>query len=255
MFELRKMGVLSEKVRLMEFGEQNWFGDVGLDVIVESAKQFLSPEEVPAIAKEVDHIANMFDASTDTGKSDLFFQLAAIYYRTLFKIERHDAVDLHGTPRALKYDLNNPLPITDTYNMVLNFGTGEHVFNQYSFFKNMHDVTEVGGLMLHSMPNQGCYDHGFYNYHPTFVFDLMHFNQYEVNAVVYGDMTKTPAELVIIDRVKYVEMAVNKQLSNYSALLVCCRKTSDAAFVVPQQGYYGDHLPEQLRAAWNSLSR
>jgi SAM-dependent methyltransferase len=251
LYELRKLGHLPAAVRMVEFGEQNWYGDVPANGIMETATAFLPAEQVPAIADAIDRCIDESQANM----TKALFDLAGIFYRTLFTIERYDAIDLHGTPRALAHDLNHPLPITDKYNFVTNFGTGEHVFNQYSFFQNMHDVTEPGGLMLHSMPNQGCYDHGFFNYHPTFIFDLAHANGYEIVSAIYADLTQKPPTLHLIDRVRYVEMAVANQLSNYSALLVCLRKTGDAPFTMPQQGYYSNHLPDQLRQAWERLAR
>ncbi len=255
LFELRRQNILPKEVRLMEFGEQNWFGDLPLATILEAAQNFCSPEHLSACREQVTKLDAELSISDAQQRDAILFKAADIFYGTLFTITQHDAVDLHGTARAQRYDLNLPLPITQKYNAVINFGTGEHVFNQYAFFKNMHDVCDVGGLMLHSMPNQGCYDHGFFNYHPTFIFDLAQANQYEIKAVMYADLSRQPAAFAIINREIYVRLAVEKRLAAYSGLLACMVKTRDAEFVVPQQAYYSNQLPADLQAAWQAMDR
>ncbi|MBI3864495.1 MAG: hypothetical protein HY290_21645 [Planctomycetia bacterium] len=111
--------------------------------------------------------------------------------------------------------------------------------------------------MIHAMPNQGSYDHGFYNYHPTFVFDLSQANRYQIVSFVYGDGTTTPATLTPLpDRAQYVKMALEGKLSNYSGLMAVLRRPNDdAPFAVPRQGYYDSQLPPELMAAWKELPR
>ncbi len=257
MFELRKAGVFKSRVKIMEFGEQNWFGDVDVKEIMNAAKIFRKDDEafLRNVESRLIQISDHFNNGTPDQKNMTLFRLAELYYEVLFDIEKHHAIDLHGTAKSVKNDLNLPLKIKEKYDLSINFGTGEHVFNQYMFFKNLHDVTENGGFMLHSMPNQGCYDHGFFNYHPTFLFDLAHFNNYKVVSVVYADLVKKPSVMVNINRAVYVQMAVEGKLSPYSALFACLQKTNDNEFIIPQQGYYGEHLPENLREAWSKLER
>ena len=82
--------------------------------------------------------------------------------------------------RAEKVDLNVDLERKDTWDIVTNFGTSEHMFNQFAFMKNCHDLTRQGGVSLHVLPVSSGMDHGFYNYHPTFFRSLALANQYEI---------------------------------------------------------------------------
>lgn len=82
--------------------------------------------------------------------------------------------------RAEKVDLNLDLDRTDSWDIVTNFGTSEHVFNQFAFMKNCHDLTRQGGVSLHVLPVSSGTDHGFYNYHPTFFRSLARANNYEI---------------------------------------------------------------------------
>lgn len=244
------------KIKIMEFGEQNWFGDVPVMQIAGIAKFLNLPEErVAKIEQQIKDMIAEYEKGDVGQKNKILFQFAELYYNVLFNVEAHHAIDLHGTAKATRKDLNHPLELKEKYDLVVNFGTGEHVFNQYMFHKNLHDVCEKDGFIIHSMPNQGCYDHGFYNFHPTFLFDLAAFNKYNILGCTYVDLKQKPAQMVTIDRVKYVQMAIDGQLSNYSALFVIFQKTTDEEFVIPQQGYYGNHLPEELRKAWEKLDR
>jgi 2-polyprenyl-3-methyl-5-hydroxy-6-metoxy-1,4-benzoquinol methylase len=167
------------------------------------------------------------------------------------------AVDLHGTPDALQYDLNHPLPFAEKFDVVTNIGTGEHVFNQYQVFKSIHEHCSPSGLMIHALPNQGCYDHGFYNYHPTFVFDLCEANSYQILALILTDGTQKPKKLIKINsRDDYVQLAVDGKLSNYSGLHAILRQAyKPDEFRIPQQGYYDNKLPAELVSAWRRLPR
>lgn len=256
LLDISKSGIISGPVSMMEFGEQIWFGDVNYDEIIKIAKILgHSGDRLKEIESAYNGYVDQFSKDDQNQKDRAFFGFAELYYKILFNVKKIDAIDLHGTEKSKKHDLNTQVNVEEQYEIVTNFGTGEHVFNQYMFFKNMHDLTKVGGFMMHSMPNQGCYDHGFFNYHPTFLFDLAKANGYDVLAVVLSDLSQKPPVLLNIDRVKYVEMAVQRRLSKYSALFTLFRKTRDAAFVTPQQGFYDNALPDNLRMAWLQLER
>ena len=111
--------------------------------------------------------------------------------------------------------------------------------------------------MVHKLPHQGFYDHGFYNYHPTFVFDLCQANNYQLITLLYCDLTaKPPLMTLLSDRGVYVKLAVSEQVSKYCELLAVFRKPPEnASFHVPQQGYYDNQLPPELAEAWSRLPR
>ena len=81
------------------------------------------------------------------------------------------AIDVNTEKDAVAMDLNldckQAYNFTEQFDLVTNNGTGEHVFNQYTVFKNMHDMTKVGGYMIHVLPFYRWVDHGFYSFHPN----------------------------------------------------------------------------------------
>lgn len=234
---------------MLELGEQNWYGDVNPAEMSSMIDQFYAGDKAEKLKQELAVLLSK-------DRRQVSFELAKLFYKVIFDYEAYAAIDMHGTDISQKIDLNAQIKVDKQYDLVTNFGTAEHVFNQYQFFKNMHDLTKPGGLMLHSFPNQGCYDHGFYNYHPTFCFDLCDANSYMTLSVVYADQSVTPAKMSNISRESYVVMAVEKKLSNYSGLIALFRKRDiETEFRIPQQAYYDDRLPAQLAEAWRKLER
>jgi len=75
---------------------------------------------------------------------------------TYFGVE-HDSFDTNGNDGAMKVDLGKPLPskFVGQYHVVTNFGTAEHVRNQYQCFKNIAALCMPDGMMIHSLPIAG----------------------------------------------------------------------------------------------------
>ncbi|MDA0226402.1 MAG: hypothetical protein O2975_09865, partial [Proteobacteria bacterium] len=63
---------------------------------------------------------------------------------------------------------------------MLNFGTTQHILNQYNSFKVIHDATRLGGFIHHSLPGVGYSDHGYITYTARCFFDIAGYNEYEV---------------------------------------------------------------------------
>ncbi len=144
---------------VLEIGEANWYGDVPLADVPELA-------DVP-----------------DWETADLWAK-ARLFYERILDPARVDAVDLQGTREAWKLDLNEPLPVDVMYDVVVNTGTTEHVFDQRQVFETIHDRTKPGGLMVHAFPVGGCKDHGFYTYSPCLLAELLLANGYWLLAEV-----------------------------------------------------------------------
>jgi len=99
---------------------------------------------------------------------DFYTQLGCIDYKAF------DLLD----PRAEACDLNFPPKGSGEFDLITNFGTTEHVLNQASAFKFIHESLKVGGVALCVLPVAGGRDHGFFNYHPNFFWDLARANNY-----------------------------------------------------------------------------
>ncbi len=152
--QLKARDAIPFRPSVLEIGEANWFGDFPV-------------AEVPGM-----------DASGD------IFALGKAFYRATLDYSKIVSIDFNGTPAALKYDLNHPLPSSlGLFDVVINTGTVEHVFDQRTLFESIHNRTKPGGLMVHVFPVAGCTDHGFYTYSPCLIRELDRANGYECLAV------------------------------------------------------------------------
>jgi hypothetical protein len=85
--------------------------------------------------------------------------------------------------KTVVLDFNKrPLPAEyrGAFDLVLNFGTTEHVFHQFNSFKIIHEATRPGGLMWHQVPVSGYTDHCYFTYTGRFFFELASYNGYEL---------------------------------------------------------------------------
>lgn len=95
----------------------------------------------------------------------------------------YTSFDIFAGYKTELFDLNTdvlPEQHRNRYDLVLNFGTTEHVLGQYNAFKIIHEATAVGGVICHDLPMAGHLDHGFFNYNPMLLIALAEANGYEI---------------------------------------------------------------------------
>lgn len=81
------------------------------------------------------------------------------------------------------FDLNvEQLPnhYHEHFDVLLNFGTTEHIVNQLNCFQVMHNAVKVGGIFFHQIPSVGWVGHGYFCYHEGYLTDLATANGYEI---------------------------------------------------------------------------
>jgi SAM-dependent methyltransferase len=81
------------------------------------------------------------------------------------------------------FDLNRdrlPERHRGRFDLVLNFGTTEHVFNQLNAFEVIHDAVAPGGVVWHQLPSAGHVAHCYFTYHPRLFLDMARINGYEL---------------------------------------------------------------------------
>jgi hypothetical protein len=242
---LREAGVLPPKPAVLELGEAEWYGDVEPEAL---------EREIARLA-DTARRARMEQALSDALRSDSpqrSWDLAKIFYALFLDFRSLAAIDFHGTPAAMRIDLNLPVTLKERYDVVINGGTAEHVFNVFQFFRTCHELTRAGGLMLHSSPFRGWLEHGFYNFNPTFFWDLAQANGYEVVSMLYTEID--PAKVVLLPaREKIVDMARAGELGANAMLYAVYRKPGDREFVIPAQGFYAQAVSEKMARAWFEL--
>jgi hypothetical protein len=237
---------LPAKPDVLELGEANWYGDVPLNRLIEDIPRFTSPD----VAAQLTAALNAFRREDPRRH---LFDVAKIFYKTFLDYQSLTAIDLHGTSAALKYNLNDVVPIEKRFHITINTGTAEHVFNQYQMFKTIHDLTLPGGVMFHTFPFVGWLDHGFYNYNPTLIMDLAMTNDYAIIAWIYAKLS--PPHIVEIERIEQLhDMAKRGELAPNSVQLVAFTKPKETRpFVAPMQGFYFGKLSAKAREDWYKM--
>ena len=169
----------------------------------------------------------------------------------------YKSIDINGAYHSFQFDLNKNIfeeyNFNQKYDLVINNGTGEHVFNQHSLFLNFHNLTKSNGIMLNILPFIDWINHGFYNFNPIFFADLAASNNYQLLKISLAN--RDGAELKIdnqkhsvffeqikphVDNSKFkkiIEIAKDKIGKNI-LLVVITRKLSEDNFKIPLQGKY-----------------
>ena len=132
-------------------------------------------------------------AQADGGKMSRFLELCGSEYH---------ALDIFEDDKVTLFDLNlHDLPedFRSHFDLVTNFGTTEHVFDQVRCFRTMHDAAKVGGVLYTDVPMGGYLYHGYFLYTPLFFQHLALANDYDVIFDYYGVSsipTDTPPEML-----------------------------------------------------------
>ncbi len=107
----------------------------------------------------------------------------ADFYRAI-GFTAYRTIDVNSRYGSLVMDLNRDIAshygFRETFDLVTNNGTGEHVFNQAAVFSNAHALCKVGGVMLHVLPFVNYLNHGFFSFNPILFHDIAAANGYEI---------------------------------------------------------------------------
>lgn len=160
---------------------------------------------------------------------------------------RYLAIDVNTERDAVAMDLNRDIVahynFDDKFDLVTNNGTGEHVFNQYTVFKNAHDICMTGGFMIHVLPFYRWVDHGFFNYNPNLFPCLANQNGYELRELwIASSDTQYLHKLDVanLGRNKGWRSKLNLDAWDSDPMVAAVfRKLHDKPFEIPIQHLYG----------------
>ncbi len=217
-YELLRALPVQRGMRMLEVGEANWYGDI-------------SP------------------ASVGLSESYSWFDVAKAFYRQWCEPSECVAIDMNGSEAALRLDLNTIDTIGQTFGIVINHGTAEHIFNIANVFRLMHDHCEVDGWMIHDAPLKGWIDHGFYCLQPTLFYDIAGANNYEIASVAIHEC-KTRRIVPIHSREYIADIA--QYIPDGAMLFVALRKRMEQPFRIPAQGYYARTISQKSAEAWSN---
>jgi len=84
-------------------------------------------------------------------------------------------------------DLNEPVPefMRGAFDIVLDAGAMEHCFNVGQVMNNFINMARIDGVVVHNNPLV-VFNHGFFNFNPTFYYDFYRDNDHELISPIYG---------------------------------------------------------------------
>ena len=231
---LQRNGFLTpEKNKVLDIGPQNIYF-----ALEEQIREFVKNQGAVVQQKRLDsEIKRLvyFSTPRPEERTTLFSEIA-----DLTNIE-YNSVDVCPGLKTEILDLNfDAIPdhLRGHYDVVFNFGTTEHIFNQWNCFEFMHDALKVGGVVYHQLPASGYLDHGYYCYTPLFFREMAQANGYAIE-----QLSVTRAGESNVDQVGVSAKAGHTLLSPAAPLgqdnripslniHVILRKTVDAPFRV-----------------------
>jgi hypothetical protein len=253
---LRERGLFEDKPKIVEIGAQQMsaqmFRDKSwIDRIAKAfgvpRRDFTGPDEQVLVHGRTEGL----DPQAPSAK-DLWEWLGFHY----------TAIDVDGSPGSVPLDLNydaTPPALHGQADLVTNCGTTEHIANQLNAFKVIHELTAVGGVMLHNLPAQGYLNHGLVNYNPKFFWSLSAANAYNWSFFDYQQVIDAPYALPqnIRDQMSRFQDGVDGRCAGYSfadaGILVVMQKAYDLPFVAPIDVPPGSdtHNAELKRRYWS----
>ena len=173
-----------------------------------------------------------------------------VHAETFFKMfgfHEFDAIDIVDFEGAtIIHDLNTILQNRRQYDVVVDFGTSEHIFNLPALFENIANLLKPQGYVIHIVPISTL-NHGFVLFSPTLFYDLYSENGFEVvDAYMIRNYSLT--NVVKISHYDHLKDNHSNPLFGYlkpfagsfiSQSFCCCsRKKNFKSFKIPLQGTY-----------------
>lgn len=160
--ELYGRGLLPKACLVADFGcQQLWGGNPSdVEAFVRAFNIGLQTDDLDKLASNGAFIGHIFKA---VGWDYLSF-------------------DIVEAPFCEQFDLNIDsvaLGRCNSFDLVLNFGTTEHVMNQFNAMKALHDSAKLGGLIYSYFIRGGYMEHGLVHYSDRFVDLWLGANKYQ----------------------------------------------------------------------------
>lgn len=237
---------LPPRPSILEIGESEFYGDVPIEMLLTDIDEYAPLGDRETLAR-----AAIFRGSAGDSHA-----MARDVYAALFSPSLIVAIDMHGTDRAHRADLNMPLQ-TREYDLVYNTGTAEHVFYFGRVMQTCHEACKHNGLMMHCFPFTGLIDHGFYAIQPTLIRDLADANGYDILHWTIGAIGYAPDFLpgssadYCVDHIH--EKAKVGAIPANSWMHVVYRKAEDSEFRIPMQRIYTDKCDRETAADWKVM--
>jgi SAM-dependent methyltransferase len=196
-----------------------------------------SAEQLVEAARRAGCTLDQASLSAGTATGEWFFRALGFASVNVMDANPYESADI-------VFDLNSrdiPDSCRDAFDLVLDGGTLEHVFDVAQALRNLCRMVRPGGRIIHISPLSNCADHGFYSFSPTLFADFYSANAFRVRRISIAQFARDPVndEWVCVP---YVPGALGTlgELSRDVHFVMACAERVDGSTsdVVPQQAYY-----------------
>ena len=148
-----------------------------------------TPQDLQGWAREMDCQLNPIAESFFSDKR--FIKNSYITDTALFLslgFDNLDSVDYSDFEQCtITHDLNVDVParLHNKYDLIVDVGTSEHIFNFPKVLENYNKMLKVGGRIIHGLPSSNHVDHGFYMFSPTLFRDYYSANNWEIKDCLF----------------------------------------------------------------------
>jgi len=144
------------------------------------------------------------------------------------------------------FDLNEyPVPekLRDSFDVIIDVGTIEHIFHLPNTLNNIFDMLKVGGRVIHYVPVD-MIEHGFYNFSTYFFNDFYTHNNFKtiehlITRLKYNECDSAECTSVLPGS-QFLNNIVAGLLDKYTHCLFYVGMKTEASTgnLIPQQSYY-----------------
>lgn len=140
------------------------------------------------------------------------------YFKNIFPELDITSFDMNGENDSETVNLSHPIDTKylKQYDVVTNFGTTEHVQNQYMCWKNIFDMTKLGGIIINEIPKKNHWPGHCKYYFDETTFESMKkdFKILEVKDVIFD--SQGPLIFCVMKKINDKEfLTTEKQLTEH----------------------------------------
>lgn len=250
-FIMRKNKKYKFKGPVLTFGNQDIYANEN------DIKQWADKEEITlSQPKEI-----LYSTSGDVSKINkkavnyihaiTFFEFIGIDKKDYYDIDKF-AFDKPHILHDLQYPINKKYH--NFFNLVIDSGTLEHIFDVKSVMENIIRITKTGGYVLQLIPAQNFINHGFYQFSPTFFYDFYTNNGFKIIESYIIEINNNSHRFHFYNQSKdYTGLFFNPSSRLVNCFLVQ-KKENMEKMVLPDQYFY-KKLAENSQAVKKDFNR
>ncbi len=155
-------------------------------------------------------------------------------------IDSVDTSDYEGA--TIVQDMNMPWKPEKQYNVVLDFGTLEHVFNFPVAVSNVIQACKEDGYIIHALPGNNWSGHGFYQFSPELFFSLYSEERGFKNTRVFAAELFNTDDWYVLTSPKDLKARLEISNLEQTYVLVITQKTEHAELPIDSPPYQSDYV-------------